>query len=66
MDFADVCVVEEQVEAIFYHKRRDFQRMHLRWRQNMEAIYRTGYGEPYPEPVCLTIEQIRKEIYQQF
>jgi len=58
---ASVSVVEQCVEAIFYHSRRDWQRMHLRWEQDMEEIRRTGCGIPYPEPVLRSIESIRKE-----
>ena len=64
MDLAAICVVEEQVEAIFYHKRRDWERMHLRWSQDIQEIRRTGCGTTYPEPVSPSIEQIRKDVYR--
>ena len=64
--FAAVCGVEEVVEAIFYHARRDWQRMHLRWRHDMEELRRTGYGQKYAEPVMRSIEDIRKECYRNF
>ena len=66
MDFAAVCELEFYVESMFYHKRRDWQRMHLRWKQHSEAIRRTGYGRGYAEPVAPSIEQIRKEVYRRF
>lgn len=64
--FARVCVVEQGVESIFYHSRRDYERMHLRWEQDMEEIRRTGRGTWYPEPVLRSIESIRKESFRKF
>ena len=64
MQFAHVCEIEEQVDAIFYHKRRDWERMHLRWRQDMQEIRRTRRGRAYAQPVFPSIEQIRKEVYR--
>jgi len=61
--FADVCATEDSVDAIFYHKRRGWERMHLRWKQDMEEICRTGRGRAYAPPVFPSIEQIRKEVY---
>jgi len=62
--FSDVCATEEQVAAIFYHRRRDWERMHLRWKQDMEEIHRTRRGRAYAQPVAPSIEQIRKEVYK--
>jgi pyridoxine 5'-phosphate synthase PdxJ len=62
--FADVCATEEQVDSIFYHKRRDWERRHLRWKQDMEKIRRTGRRRAYAEPVAPSIERIRKEVYR--
>jgi len=62
--FVAVCAVEKCVEAIFYHARRDWQRMHLRWRLDMEEVNRTGVGPVYAEPVMRSIESIRKECYK--
>lgn len=62
--FAAVCDVEQAVEAIYYHSRRDWERMHLRWAHHMEDIRRTGNGIPYAEPVVRSIESIRKECYK--
>jgi len=64
--FSDVCATEEQVAAIYYHRRRDWERMHLRWRQDMEEIRRTGRQRGYAEPVKPDIEKIRKEVYSRF
>ena len=66
MDFAAVCEMEEQVESMFYHKNRDWQRRHLCWKQHSEAIRTTGYGRDYAEPVAPSIEQIRKQVYSRF
>ena len=66
MFFAHVCEIEQQVDAIYYHRRRDWERRHLRWRQDMEKIRRTGRRRAYAEPVLLSIEQIRKEVYSRF
>ena len=62
--FAAVCGVEEAVEAIFYHSRRDWERMHLRWKHDMEQVHRTGFGAVYAEPVMRSIESIRQECYK--
>ena len=64
--FACVCEVEQCVQAIYYHARRDWERMHLRWKQDMEEIRRTGRGTPYSEPVLRSIESIRKESFRKF
>ena len=64
MDFAAVCVIEQSVEAIFYHKRRDWQRMRLQWEQHMEQIQRTGRGCIYAKPIFPSIEAIRKQAYR--
>ena len=66
MFFAHVCATEEQLAAIFYHRRRGWERMHLRWKQDMEEIRRTRRGRGYAEPVAPSIEQIRKEVYSRF
>ena len=66
MFFSDVCATEEQVAAIFYHRRRDWERRHLRWRQYMQEIRRTQRGRAYAPPVFPSIEQIRKEVYSRF
>jgi hypothetical protein len=64
--FAAICAVEQAVEAIFYHSRRDWERMHLQWKQHTEEIKRSGRGRPYAEPVMRSMEQIRKECYSGF
>ena len=61
---ASVSVLEQQVNIIFYHARRDWERMHLRWRQDMEEYARTGRGYIYAEPRLRSIENIRKECYR--
>ena len=61
---ACVCAVERVVESIFYHTRRDWQRMHLRWQHDMEEVSRTGIGTVYSEPVLRSIDSIRKECYK--
>ncbi len=61
---AAVCEVEMAVESIFYHTRRDWQRMHLRWQHDMEEVHRTGNGRVYSEPVLRSIDSIRKECYK--
>ena len=66
MFFAHVCEIEQQVDAIYYHRRRDWERRHLRWRQDMEKIRRTGRRRAYAKPVAPSIEQIRKEVYRRF
>lgn len=66
MFFADVCATEDSVDAIFYHRRRDWERRHLRWKQDMEQICRTGRGRGYAQPVAPSIEEIRKEVYSRF
>ena len=64
--FAAVCGVEQVVESIFYHARRDWERMHLRWKHDMEEVRRSGRGQEYAEPVMRSIESIRKECYRNF
>jgi len=64
--FAAVCGVEQAVETIFYHTKRDWERMHLRWQQDVEEIRRTGRGREYAEPVLRSLESIRKECYRNF
>lgn len=64
--FAAVCVAEQGVESIFYHARRDWQRMHLRWQQDMEEVCRTGRGQKYAEPVMRSMKDVRKECYRNF
>ena len=63
LQFAYLCSIEESIQSIFYHKRRDWQRMHLQWAQHMEEIAKTGRGRPYPEPVFPSIQAIRKQVY---
>ena len=64
LDLAKVCEVEQIVESIFYHARRDWENMHLRWAHDMEEIKRTGNGIPYAEPIMRSVEAIRKECYK--
>ncbi len=59
-----VCEIERAVESIFYHTRRDWQRMHLRWQHDMEQLHRTGVGSVYSEPVLRSVDSIRKECYK--
>ena len=65
MYFAAVCEIESQIEKIQYHKRRDWERMHLRWKQDMENIHRFGMGISYAPPVFPSIQAIRKQVYKQ-
>ena len=53
-DLAAVCELERVVDAIYYHTRRDWERMHLRWQHDMEEVRRTGVGPVYPEPIINT------------
>ena len=64
MHLAAVCEMEKKIQILFYHRRRDFERAHLRWKQEMEEILRTGSGEPYAEPLFPDINQIRKAVYK--
>ena len=63
LDFAVICELEDCVEAIFYHKRRDWERRHLRWRQDLEEFRRAGHGRAYSEPGFPSIRAIRKQVY---
>ncbi len=54
---------EEHVESIFYHSRRDWERQHLTWRQNVEEDRRTKQYREYEEPVMRTKETIREACY---
>ena len=64
MYFTAVCEIESQIEKIQYHKRRDWERMKLRWQQDMEEIRRTGTGIAYPPPVFPSIQSIREQVYK--
>lgn len=54
---------DEHVDSIHYHTRRDFERQHLRWAQDMEEFKRSGTGHKYAEPKLKTREDIEEKCY---
>ena len=54
---------DERVEKIFYHTRRDWERQHLTWKQEVEESRRLKQYREFKEPVMRSKEDIREACY---